>query len=303
MKVSVVIPTFNRGWRIERAVKSVVQNDGSCVNEIIVVDDGSNDGSCDKLESLDDRVTVIKKRNTGAAHSRLVGIEAASQDLVSFLDSDDSACLGRVESLVDQLIANPECVLSFGDVRSLDGGRRGIAEQMPEAFADSLVCSDPLCALLRFGCFVPSMNLCVHREIAVKAARSQGLFPSANDYDIVLGFALNGAFVYCPSAKIECERLEGGISLQNRDTQMAYALIAASSRLKQCKIERGRYAGEFRRRAIERWPTAFLRSISAKEFGLALRVLGVGIRYGISPRNLRQFYWSWDHQRKQRRVA
>ena len=78
MSVSVVIPTFNRGSRIQRAVESVIENDGESVTEVIVVDDGSTDDSCSPLEALDPRVKVVSQANAGAAKARLVGIQESS---------------------------------------------------------------------------------------------------------------------------------------------------------------------------------------------------------------------------------
>ncbi|MCC9601452.1 glycosyltransferase family 2 protein [Stieleria sp. JC731] len=298
--VSVVIPTFNRGHRIVRAVESVLASDGDVVGEVIVVDDGSSDGSCANLEQIDNRVRLVTIGNQGAAKARLVGVENASCDFVSFLDSDDTSCDGRVKYLLEALLDSPGCIASFGTITDSPGGLRGIAEELPGLSAQSNVYEGSFGKLLRNGCFVPSMNLCTRKVVALRAARTQGFFPSANDYDFVLGIAQQGDFAFCSKAKICCERLADGISLSNKDTQMCYALLAGDFRLRQCGSDARRWKADFRFRVVQRWPPALVRSWRAGRYGMAAKVAAIGIRYGLASSNLKQLYWSWDHARRTR---
>jgi len=86
--VSVVIPTYNRAHLITRAVDSVL----AAVerrDEVIVVDDGSTDGTHDVLMRYGDRIRYVLTDNRGAGAARNRGIEVSSRPLVAFLDSDD----------------------------------------------------------------------------------------------------------------------------------------------------------------------------------------------------------------------
>jgi glycosyltransferase involved in cell wall biosynthesis len=90
-KVSVIIPTFNRAFSLGRCIDSVL-NQSYEDFEVIVVDDGSTDGSCDVAQTYlqDSRVRYIKhETNKGAQAARNTGIKSASGDFVAFLDSDD----------------------------------------------------------------------------------------------------------------------------------------------------------------------------------------------------------------------
>ncbi len=91
MKVSVIIPVYNNEKYIERCVKSVLEQTYQDI-ELIIVDDGSSDSSgkiCDNLAQIDLRIKVIHQDNGGVSKARNVGLENATGQLVSFIDSDD----------------------------------------------------------------------------------------------------------------------------------------------------------------------------------------------------------------------
>lgn len=87
---SVIMPTYNRGHIIEKAIKSVL--DQTHQNwELIIVDDGSRDNTCNTVCGIsDDRIHyILCKKNEGANHARNIGIEKASGKYLAFLDSDN----------------------------------------------------------------------------------------------------------------------------------------------------------------------------------------------------------------------
>ncbi len=88
-RISVVIPTYNRITYLKRAVDSVL-NQTYRDFELIVVDDGSDDGTCEYICSLrDERVVYIRQDNSGVSCARNKGIKRGKGDFISFLDSDD----------------------------------------------------------------------------------------------------------------------------------------------------------------------------------------------------------------------
>src|SRR5580704_3101162 len=91
LKVSVIIPAFNRGYIIAEAVQSVLDQTYAHIEEIIVVDDGSTDNTAAVVRSFKDRrIRVIQHAtNRGVAAARNTGLDVARGDLISFLDSDD----------------------------------------------------------------------------------------------------------------------------------------------------------------------------------------------------------------------
>lgn len=88
MKVSVLIPTYNRRDYIVSAVESVLAQDFSDF-EIIVVDDGSTDDTAERLRPYASRIRLIRTANQGPALARNVAMQAARGEYVAYLDSDD----------------------------------------------------------------------------------------------------------------------------------------------------------------------------------------------------------------------
>lgn len=86
--VSIVLPTYNRGDVIARAVDSVRRQTLEDW-ELVVVDDGSTDGTAEKLLGLDPRIRVVAQPNQGVYAARNTGLREARGRLIGFLDSDD----------------------------------------------------------------------------------------------------------------------------------------------------------------------------------------------------------------------
>src|SRR5437762_8094329 len=88
-KVSVVIPTYNRVGKVPNAIESALAQT-VCDLEVIVVDDGSSDGTGESLqEFFGDRIRYYAQRNQGASVARNTGIAEARGQWIAFLDPDD----------------------------------------------------------------------------------------------------------------------------------------------------------------------------------------------------------------------
>jgi glycosyltransferase involved in cell wall biosynthesis len=100
MKFSVLIPLYNKARYIEGTIKSVLAQ--TCADfELLVIDDGSNDGGADIVAAFDDpRLRLIRKTNSGVSVTRNLGIELALGEWVAFLDADDWHHPKYLESLL-----------------------------------------------------------------------------------------------------------------------------------------------------------------------------------------------------------
>ncbi|MCH9631961.1 MAG: hypothetical protein S4CHLAM6_02830 [Chlamydiae bacterium] len=89
-KISIVIPTFNRGYILSKAIHSV-QNQAFNSWELFVVDDGSTDNTKKTVQGFlsDKRIHYIYKRNKGASSARNEGLKRARGEYITYLDSDD----------------------------------------------------------------------------------------------------------------------------------------------------------------------------------------------------------------------
>ncbi|MDH7448109.1 glycosyltransferase [Aquimarina sp. 2201CG14-23] len=86
--ISVIIPTYNRGFIIHEAIESVL-NQGISNIQIIIIDDGSTDNTKEVLSKYIERITYIYQENQGQSVARNVGLTLALGKYISFLDSDD----------------------------------------------------------------------------------------------------------------------------------------------------------------------------------------------------------------------
>ena len=99
--VSVIIPVYNVGEYLQTCIDSVKRQTYKDL-QIILVDDGSTDGSgliCDKAAKEDDRIRVIHRTNGGLSAARNSGIEEANGEYICFIDSDDWVDESFVERL------------------------------------------------------------------------------------------------------------------------------------------------------------------------------------------------------------
>lgn len=88
-KIAVVVPLYNKAENIRATIESILNQDLS-PNEIIIVDDGSTDGGADIVEDYKSRgVTLIRQCNQGVSAARNAGVNAADSDYVAFIDADD----------------------------------------------------------------------------------------------------------------------------------------------------------------------------------------------------------------------
>ena len=141
-EISVIIPTFNRRTMLREAIASAAAQRGASF-EIIVVDDGSTDGTRDDLGLAAEKLRAVRTDRRGPSAARNRGIAIARGGLVAFLDSDD---LWHPEKLARQaayMRAHPDCSISqCGEVwiragRRVNPGDRH-RKRSGDIFADSL---------------------------------------------------------------------------------------------------------------------------------------------------------------------
>ena len=115
-RVSVLIPTYNRVGLVPGAVASVLEQTMEDF-EIVVVVDGSTDGTADILRSKfnDARLRIVEQENRGLAQTRKSGVEAARGEFVALLDDDDRCLSRRLELQVRALDACPEAALCLAN--------------------------------------------------------------------------------------------------------------------------------------------------------------------------------------------
>ena len=106
MNISVIIPTFNRKETLKRAIQSVVMQSYTPY-EIIVIDDGSDDGTKEWLKDNYPNVKYIYQMNSGVSSARNKGIKFARGDWIALLDSDDEWLPSKLKDQAKEIELNP----------------------------------------------------------------------------------------------------------------------------------------------------------------------------------------------------
>jgi glycosyltransferase involved in cell wall biosynthesis len=113
--ISIIIPVFNCEQYLEEAIESVVNQNFKPL-DVIVVNDGSTDGSLLIAESYLSRIRIFQQLNLGAAEARNTGINNANGEFLAFLDADDIWLLDKLSSQYELFIKHPEIDMVFGGI-------------------------------------------------------------------------------------------------------------------------------------------------------------------------------------------
>ena len=110
--ISVIIPSYNAVRFLPTTLRSVLAQQGFVV-EVLVVDDGSNDGTAELLAAQFPQVRLIGQHNQGAAVARNTGLAQASHEWVAFLDADDVWLPGKLQAQWALLAHHPEAQMCY----------------------------------------------------------------------------------------------------------------------------------------------------------------------------------------------
>lgn len=179
ISISVVIPAWNAARYIGAALDSVLSQ-SVAPDEIIVVNDGSTDGTSECVRTFGSRVTLIEQTNAGAAAGRNRGIAEARGEAVALLDADDLMAPRRLELQGALLARHPDCAIVLGKQLTFHSEQQRIALETatanPQAVRAGYV---PSAAMMRtrafavVGPFDPSLRIGDFLEW-IKRAQSRG---------------------------------------------------------------------------------------------------------------------------------
>jgi GT2 family glycosyltransferase len=193
--VSVIIPTFDRWPKIGEAVDSVLAQDFADF-ELIVIDDGSTDGSASKLSQSGSRVQILSTPQQGVSAARNVGVSRSAGRYVAFLDSDDLWRPGKLARQTAFMDANPAVQICQTEEIWIRNGVRVNPKAIHRKPSGDV--------------FLRSLDLCVVSPSAVMMKR--GLFqrlggfdeslPVCEDYDLWLRIAVELPIPLIPEALV-----------------------------------------------------------------------------------------------------
>jgi glycosyltransferase involved in cell wall biosynthesis len=194
--VSAVIPTYNRGSVIGRAVASVRAQTYPDV-EIIVVDDGSTDDTLSRLEEMSDPSLRVLRTpvNAGASAARNLGIAEARGELIAFLDADDEWLPDKTERQVARFAEAPESVgVVYCGIREVSADWPPI-DRVPRHRGD-------LYETLRVVNVLRTSGVMVRRPVFEAVGGFDTALPARHDWDLWLRIARHYAVDFIPDIAV-----------------------------------------------------------------------------------------------------
>ncbi|MGA9176791.1 MAG: glycosyltransferase [Desulfobacterales bacterium] len=178
-QVSVIIPTYNRAWVMKEAIDSVLAQDYTEF-ELIVVDDGSTDHTSDVLDSYRNVIKVLSQKNKGVSAARNRGIAEASGKFIAFLDSDDLWLPQKLTVQIEFFNQTPDALICQTEEVWIRNGLRVNPKKRHKKPSGRI--------------FKPSLELClvspsavmIHRGLFDRVGGFDETLPACEDYDIWL---------------------------------------------------------------------------------------------------------------------
>lgn len=186
--VSVVIPTYNREKRLPAAIRSVL-GQSLPPSEIIVIDDGSTDGTPALVDGFPE-VRYVRQENRGVSAARNHGIRVAKHEWIAFLDSDDEWLPRKLERQGEALERQPEYRFCHTDEIWIRKGRR--VNPMKKHAKHGGYIFDRCLPL----CVVSPSSALIHRDLFDLYGAFDPVLPVCEDYDLWLRICAREPVLY-----------------------------------------------------------------------------------------------------------
>lgn len=206
---SVIIPTYNRKDYLRACLESVAQQ-RLRPNEVIVVDDGSTDGTQQMLGTLTD-VTLIQQANAGPGAARNRGAAAANGDYLAFLDSDDIWFPLSLQVMAELIERHGHPSLLFARFEDFSGTT---PSEIVESPAVGEVFSDYFASAAR-GLFAGAGMMVIKRDIFDRAGGFDEARMNAEDHDLAMRLGTAPGFVQVMAPTIIGHRIHDGNEMGN----------------------------------------------------------------------------------------
>lgn len=268
MDVSVVIPTYNRADLLPLTLRSVLAQT-LAPREVIVVDDGSTDGTSAVLKGYAPRVQVLGIANSGSIVARNVGLRAASGSFVAFCDSDDLWQPDFLQHMAALWQAEPRVKVAYGNFQIVADDRWAAGskfDQAPTGFWEGLrsvgdglaVFDEPIVGrLLAFQPFFPSALVAVRQVLIEAGGWDEGVGRTVgDDFATALRLAELHPFGVVHAASVGIRKHPGNFSADVRrmnlgDADVLEHVLATRASLAAYRAAIVESVGRRRRDALE----------------------------------------------------
>lgn len=216
--VSVIIPVYNREDTIKRAIDSVLKQTYQNI-ELIIVDDGSTDGTRALLEQLNSKkIKIIDQNHKGANAARNLGLLKAEGEFIAFQDSDDEWLLDKLERQINYMLINgfEVCYCPFYLYKAEE------EEIYPPNYNDKIIYEENLIDVLRAYNVVSTQTLVIHRNIVSEIGMFDEQMPRFQDYEYIIRIAQKKKIGYLNKPLVKVYRTNNSISNDDDKFKDAY---------------------------------------------------------------------------------
>jgi glycosyltransferase involved in cell wall biosynthesis len=244
--VSAVTPAYNRAEYLGEALESALSQ-GVPWLEVVVVDDGSTDGTPEVCKGFGDRIRCHRQANAGQSAAINAGVALARGTWIALLDSDDAWLPGRLARQRALLDGAGEARLVYGAVEYMDAAGRTIPDPRPPRATPT---GDILGELLR-GNFLRTPTAMFRRDAFLEAGGYDPTLKSVNDWDMWLRLATRRPVLRdpLPSARY---RLHGGQAVRDRRRMAEERVKVLERHLPRIERDAPEHARAARRALAER---------------------------------------------------
>jgi glycosyltransferase involved in cell wall biosynthesis len=229
LTVSVVIPAYNSEAFVREAADSALAQTHPPL-EVIVVDDGSTDGTSSAVEPLADRISIIRKENAGVAAARNTGIRRTSGRLIAFLDADDVWVPTKLERQVEVHGSDPYVGLSHCGLTEVDQSLNSLQERR-----DGLE-GDRVATRMLFGqgrlLHASGSTMMVSREAIEAVGDFDVTLPPSEDWELTYRIARSFRIGFVPEPLVLYRQHSGNahrdIPRQDRSMMLALGKVFAT---------------------------------------------------------------------------
>jgi glycosyltransferase involved in cell wall biosynthesis len=215
--VSVIIPAYNAAQYIGEAIESALAQTYKN-QEIIVVDDGSNDNTVELISNkYGEKVTIIKQKNAGPSSARNRGIKEARGEYIAFLDADDIWLPNKISEQIELMEKYLDVGMVFGNATTLKDGRKSELshfekEGLDEAyFGDRIYYKDAFKKLFNKN-IIMTQTVMMRTSIIEKTGGFDTDFRFAEDFLLWLNIARVTKIAYQPQVVAFRRRHDGNLT-------------------------------------------------------------------------------------------
>jgi glycosyltransferase involved in cell wall biosynthesis len=235
-KVSVIIPTYNYGKYIEKAIDSVLAQ--TCRGfEIIVVDDGSTDNTKEIIDkNYKRKVCYYYQENKGAPSARNYGLSNSRGEYVVFLDADDWLMKNALQSRYDFLQSNSGCGWVYGTALYQNEAGQDISQFFSNRFASSKKREGYILSYLLLGELIPLCSVMLKRKLVQELGGFATNLSYFQDYELWLRVAAHSKIGFIEECNVVIVTHTGSISQSEGDEYQSYLQILNNAEIRFPKV-------------------------------------------------------------------